>query len=96
MSKMDLPLANLLSPLVPIVEFVGGIGLVAGLATRIWAFMLSWVMVFAIFCVHWHGGFKAWEWQALLLASCLTLTLGGPGVISIDHAIRSRAQEPKR
>lgn len=100
----NLPLASLLAPLVPIVEFVGGIGLVAGLATRLCAFMISWVMVFAIFFMHWSEGFAAnqvlktrgWEWQALLLASCLVLMLGGPGVVSIDHAIRSRSQEPKR
>lgn len=97
MSKMDMPLAKVLSPLVPITEFVGGILLVAGLGTRIAAFLLSWVMVFAIFFVHWKQGFKGWEWQALLLASCLTLMLGGPGVVSIDHAIRSRmGPEPKR
>ena len=98
MSKnANLPLGSLLVPLVPIVEFVGGIALVAGLGTRIFAFMLCWVMAFAIFFVHWKGGFEGWQWQALLLASCLTLMLGGPGVVSIDHAIRSRlTPEPRR
>jgi putative oxidoreductase len=87
---MNLPLGNLLAPLVPIVEFGGGIALVLGVATRLAAFGLCWVMIFAIAFVHWKDGFKGWEWQALLLTTCVVLMIGGPGTISLDHAIRAR------
>lgn len=31
-----------------------------------------------------------WEWQALILVACLTLTIGGPGCLSIDAWLRRR------
>lgn len=51
------PLGGVLGPLVPIVEFVGGVCLILGLATRLWAFGQVWVMVFAIAFVHFPQGF---------------------------------------
>lgn len=90
--EMGIPLASVLGPLVPYIEFFGGIGLIAGLGTRVWAFFQAGIMAFAIAFVHWKVGFKDWEWQALILASCLVLVLGGPGTLSIDHWIRKSAK----
>lgn len=55
--KADIPLGNVLGPIVPIVEFGGGILLLLGFGTRAWAFFLAWVMIFAISFVHIPQGF---------------------------------------
>ncbi len=107
-ARMGIPLGGVLGLLVPIVEFFGGICLVLGLGTRVWAFLQSWDMVFAIVFVHRNQGFviqgelverggkqvpvaAGWEWQALILAACLTLMIGGPGSLSIDAWFRRRS-----
>jgi putative oxidoreductase len=106
-AQMGIPLGGVLGPLVPIAEFFGGLGLILGLGTRLWAFLQAWTMVFAIAFVHGGQGFAlhaemaersgkqvpslaGWEWQALLLASCITLFLTGAGVASVDHFIRRK------
>lgn len=53
----DVPLGNVLGPLVPTIEFAGGILLIAGLGTRVWASLLACVMLFAIAFVHWPQGY---------------------------------------
>lgn len=111
--KMGIPLAAQLGPLVPYVEFVGGICVGLGLLTRLAALMQSGVMVFAIAFVHFKQGYamsaaivdqggksvaraQGWEWQALLLAGCLTLFFTGAGRLSLDHLIRKKLVGPPR
>ena len=75
--------------LVIVGEFVGGIAMVLGFFTRFTA--ASWVviMIGAIYIVHWaqipEQGFKAVEFQILLLAASLTLLCEGAGCLSIDR-----------
>jgi putative oxidoreductase len=104
-AERGIPLAEIAGPAVPFIEFVGGICLILGLGTRIWAFLQAWVMLFAIVFVHGKQGFvmhgvlrevngnpaagnAGWEWQALLLAACLTLAIGGPGTLALDALFR--------
>jgi len=51
------PLGGLLAWSVPIVEFFGGLLLLAGLGTRVWSLLLAVTMFFAIAFVHGKQGF---------------------------------------
>lgn len=77
------------------VEVGGGIALVAGFATPIFAFLIAFDMVVAIFVVLVpHGaafisataGRRTYELPALYLASTIVFILIGPGAYSIDGA----------
>jgi len=78
-------------------EFLGGIGLLFGLLTRIAAFGITMVMAVAVFLVHApHGLFMNWagnqqgegfEYHILAIAISLTLMVRGAGALSIDHLI---------
>ena len=68
-------------------ELIGGIFLVLGIMPRLSAFMIGAVMVVAIAKVHGANGFfmmkGGYEYQLLLLASCVSLILSGGGKLSI-------------
>lgn len=77
-------------------EFLGGILVALGAATRPAALGLAMVMLVAIFKVHLlNGFFMNWfgipgqghgiEYNLALLAGCVTLILGGAGCLSLDH-----------
>ena len=78
-------------------EFLGPLGLLLGLLTRIAAFGIGCVMLVAIVTVHkQHGFFMNWygtqkgeglEYHLLALGIALALIIGGAGVWSIDAAL---------
>jgi putative oxidoreductase len=78
-------------------EFLGGIGLVFGLLTRVAALGITAVMAVAIFMVHapnglfmnWAGnqGGEGFEYHLLAIAIALTLLARGAGAYSLDHLI---------
>ena len=87
-----------LTVIATLMEFLGGILLAAGLATRIAASGLAVVMLVAIFKVHWPNGFFLnWfalpglghgiEYNLALLGGCLSLLLGGAGSLAIDKML---------
>lgn len=83
-SGIPLPYASAL--VVTLVEFVGGILLVAGVGTRIAAALLAVDMAVAILAVHMKHGFFApmgFEFPLTLLAACLCLVLSGGGMLSL-------------
>jgi putative oxidoreductase len=94
--KPDIPLGHLVGPLVPAIEFFGGICLIAGLATRAWALLLACIMLFAIAFVHGPEGFlpgepgKGWANHAVLLAALLVLVIQGAGTLSVDRLLFAR------
>jgi putative oxidoreductase len=78
-------------------QFLGGLALIFGFATRIAALGIAVDMVVAIFLVHlpnglfmnWYGNQKAegFEYHLLATAIALTLVIAGGGILSIDRSI---------
>lgn len=81
---------------VPFVEFLGGIGLILGLYTRIWAIGIGAIMIGAIPLAHTQYGFfmnwfntqagEGFEYHLLALALSFSLALHGGGSFSMDHS----------
>ena len=77
--------------LIIIAELVGGIGVVLGLGTRLFALMMSVVMLQGI---HHRKHIKelkfvdGWEINYVTLASTIALILLGSGIISLDYLLR--------
>jgi putative oxidoreductase len=84
---MGIPLPMVSAVVVTLVEFVGGILLIAGVGTRIAAALLALDMTVAILAVHLKHGFGAqnggFEYPLTLLAATLCLALAGGGLLSL-------------
>lgn len=84
---MGIPLPMVSAVVVTLVEFVGGILLIAGVGTRIAAALLAVDMTVAILAVHLKHGFGAqnggFEYPLTLLAATLCLALAGGGMLSL-------------
>jgi putative oxidoreductase len=79
---MGIPLPAVSAVVVILVEFVGGILLITGLATRLPAALLAIDMLVAILVVHIKHGFfnpMGAEFPLTLLAACICLALTGGG-----------------
>jgi putative oxidoreductase len=78
-------------------EFLGGIGLILGVLSRVAAFGIACNMVVAVVMVHgsnglfmnWSGQLKGegFEFHLLALAIAVTLMVRGSGALSVDYAI---------
>jgi putative oxidoreductase len=99
----DAPVPGILQALAAVCEFVGGIGLIVGLLTPLFSFLLAGVMVVAITQVHLKAGdpFVAsgpgqhsWELAAVYLVIVVTLLLLGPGKLSVDAFLFNRRPKP--
>jgi putative oxidoreductase len=96
--QMQIP--SVLAFLVILAESFGSLGLIIGLLTRVAAFGIAWVMLGAIWMVHWpHGFFMNWfgkqagegfEYHLLVVAISLALMLTGGGKWSLDQVIAER------
>jgi len=83
-----------------VAEFLGGIGLVVGLLSRVAAFGIACVMVVAVALVHLQNGFfmnwtgsqkgEGIEYHLLVLAMALVIMVGGGGAWSVDQALSPR------
>ena len=97
----------MLTVLVIIAEFFGGIGLIVGFLTRVWAIAVAGVMVGAVliaghlqngFFMNWMGNQQGEGFEFHLLAVGLALVimrLGG-GRWSIDRALATRRSSARR
>jgi len=82
-AEMQIPIA--------LAEMVPGILLLVGVCTRMSASLLAIVMLGAIFFVKQAGsltGERGFEFDLILLASCLVVIVAGPGRVSVSHAIK--------
>ena len=89
--KLGIPFPHFNAVFVSTVEFVGGICLILGLATRIFSAQLTFVMLVAILTseikkVSTLGDFLYLP-EVSLLVILVWLVFSGPGKISIDHAL---------
>jgi putative oxidoreductase len=95
LGKLGVPLPSLMSWVVGIVEFFGGIALIVGFLTWIATALLVVDMLVATFTVHLPRGFSVMsggvEFPLLILAGLLALFIGGPGPLSVDE----RAARPE-
>ena len=91
-ASMNFPLPTLNAYLAAITEFSGFILLLLGLGTRIISIPLMIVMLVAIFAVHLSNGFNAgdngFEIPLYYFLMLLSLLIGGPGKLSIDHFLK--------
>jgi putative oxidoreductase len=90
-ASLSIPAPQLMSPLVAVTEAVGGLLLIAGLATPLAAAALVGDMLVAFATAHVsHGFFVAdggGELVILLGGACVALGLAGPGRYSLDAAL---------
>lgn len=87
-------------------EFLGGIGLILGLLSRVAAFGIACVMVVAIVTVHAvNGFFMNWggqqkgegiEYHLLVLAMTAAIMIAGSGAWSVDRALSRSTPAPRR
>jgi putative oxidoreductase len=78
-------------------EFLGGLGLIVGLLSRIAASGIAVVMIVAVFAVHWKFGFfMNWygdkrghgiEYHVLVLVLALVVMVKGGGALSLDQVM---------
>lgn len=89
--SLHIPAAGAQAPMIATIEFVGGLMLLAGLATRVVAALLVGVMAVAIYTAIWPdadgviavlGGI-----EAIYLAAFVHLAVSGGGAVSLDRAL---------
>ena len=91
--QMGAPLPGITGPATALVEFFGGLALIAGLLTRLSAFGLAITMLGAISIVHIGNGFfspTGIEFPLALLGATIALAINGAGRFSLDTLIASR------
>ncbi len=87
---IGIPLAGLMAWVVALVEFVGGLMVLAGAYIRIPAVLLAIIMLVAIFTVKLEQGFSALRIDLMLLVAALALYLLGSGSYSLDSKLGGR------
>ncbi|TVQ71323.1 MAG: DoxX family protein [Balneolaceae bacterium] len=85
--NIGIPLPGLMAWVVAIVEFVGGIMVLAGAFIRIPAILLAIIMVVAIITTKIGEPFAAYRVDLLLLLMSAALALMGPGRYSVDDLL---------
>lgn len=94
-AKMNVPLPELTAPLVATLELVGGIALILGVLTRIFAALFVLHMLGALVLVHARNGIfvseGGFELVLVLSAAALVVALVGPGRYSVDHTLFGRS-----
>jgi putative oxidoreductase len=82
-------------------EFLGSLGLIAGLLTRVAAFGIGMVMVVAVAMVHLKNGFfmnwagnqkgEGFEYHLLAIGGALVLMIDGGGAASLDGVLTAQS-----
>lgn len=99
-SQMGVPAAQVTAPVIATLELLGGLALILGVLTRVFAVLLAADMLGALFLVHASAGvFVAtggYELVLLLAAAALAVALVGAGTLSADRALFGRATSKLR
>lgn len=88
LGHLGIPLPAFFAVVVTLVEFVGGILLITGVATRIAAGLVAIDMIVAILAVHLKNGFfnpNGFEFPLTLLAAATCLAIAGGGAFSLKR-----------
>jgi putative oxidoreductase len=88
LAHMGVPLPSFFAAVLMVVEFVGGILLIAGVAVRVVAALIAIDMLVAILLVHAKNGFfnpGGVEFPLTLLAAAVCLALAGGGAFSVKR-----------
>jgi putative oxidoreductase len=86
---MGIPLPAFFAVVVTLVEFVGGLLLIVGVATRIAAAFVAMDMLGVILFVHGRHGFfnpAGIEFPLTVLAAAICLMLAGGGALSLERS----------
>ncbi len=89
-AHMGFPMAAILGPFVAILEFAGGLALIAGLLTRWVSILFAIEMAVAVLKVHLASGFflpSGFEFAFTMFAASVALALAGPGAAALDRMI---------
>lgn len=89
---LNVPFPDLMAYVVTALELGGGILLIIGVLTRLWALLIATEMVFTTLLVKLDIGLIApegagAELDLLILAGCLIVLILGPGAYSADRAL---------
>jgi len=96
----NLHLPWLIGFLVIIIEFVGSISLIAGIASRVWSIAIIILMTGIIFTSHIQNGFfinwfgnqkgEGYEYHLLLIGLSLAMLVNGSGKYSLDKIVSKK------
>ena len=99
-TQMGVPAAEAVAPVVATLELVGGVALILGVLTRVFAALLAVNMLGALFLVHASAGvFVAtggYELVLILAAAALAVALVGAGSVSVDKVLFGRSTSKLR
>ena len=99
-TQMGVPAAQIAAPVIATLELVGGIALILGVLTRVFAALLAVDMLGALFLVHASAGVFAatggYELVLILAAAALAVALVGAGKVSVDKVLFGRANSKLR
>lgn len=92
LDSLGVPFPGFMAYVVTFLELGGGILLVVGLLTRLWALLIAIEMVFTTMLVKLDVGFisqqgAGLELDLMIFAAAVALLLLGPGRLSVDHAL---------
>ncbi|HET6240705.1 MAG TPA: DoxX family protein [Arthrobacter sp.] len=94
-TKMGVPAPEIAAPVVATLELVGGIALILGVLTRVFAALLTLDMLGALVLVHAPAGLfvseGGYELVLVLAAATSAVALAGPGRFSVDRALFGRS-----
>lgn len=86
--------------LIMIIEFIGALALILGLATRIWAISIVVLFLGIIFTSHFDNGFfmnwfgnqkgEGYEYHLLIIGLALALLINGSGRYSLDELLNRK------
>ena len=85
-AKIAIPFPGLMAPFIAILELVGGILLLLGVATRVVGCLFAVEMLVTTLWVKIPGqGWNASDLDRMLLVTCVLFVLAGPGAAALDR-----------